>query len=119
MNAENIYRRTIYKESISKENWQQSQIAACAASRRKYSYLNKHSWKTAQYSLYSIFTEGCKMIPASLREAAEGRLDIYIRGENLCTDISKTSKRLEWFLCAEAEVLYSIWHSLSGKIGSI
>lgn len=83
MNAESIYRRTIYKESISKENWQRSQIAACAASRRKYSYLNKHSWKTAQYSLYSIFTEGCKMIPASLREAAEGRLDIHTWGKPL------------------------------------
>lgn len=46
------------------------------------------------------------MIPASLREVVEGRLDICTWG-NLCTDISKTSKRLVRFLCAE--VLYSIW----------
>lgn len=58
-----------------KLRWE-SRTAAHAASRRKYSYLSKHSWKPAQYTLYSIFTEGCKTIPASFREVAGGRLDL-------------------------------------------
>lgn len=72
----------LYTRSLD-QNKTQTRIpnSCCAASRRGYLYLNKHSWQPAQYMLYNIFTEGCQMIPASPREAARERSDICRQGK--------------------------------------